>query len=225
MKLIALNGSPRKGWNTERLLRKAMEGAEALGAETELIQLYDQEFKGCVSCFACKVKGSKTGGLCAHRDALRPILEKCLAADAIVIGSPVYFDYPTAQTRAFLERFLFPLDTYMVKDGVRQKVLDKVIPSAFIFTMNCPEHFMDKADYRTILQHNEGNTRRLLGCCETLYSCDTYQYQDYSKMDCNMFDEGKKAAHRDAQFPVDLEQAYQLGQRLMQKALDESGKR
>jgi multimeric flavodoxin WrbA len=53
MKLIALNGSPRKGWNTERLLRKAMEGAETLGAETELIQLYDQAFKGCVSCFAC----------------------------------------------------------------------------------------------------------------------------------------------------------------------------
>jgi hypothetical protein len=43
-------------------------------------------------------------------------------------------------------------------------------------------------------------------------------------MDCNMFDEVKKAAHRDAQFPVDLEQAYQLGQRLVQKALDESGK-
>jgi hypothetical protein len=223
MKLIALNGSPRKGWNTERLLRKAMKGAETLGAETELIQLYDQEFKGCISCFACKVKGSKTNGLCAYRDALRPILEKCLEADAIVIGSPVYFDYPTAQTRAFLERFLFPLDTYMVEDGIRQKVLEKVIPSAFIFTMNCPEDFMDKVDYRTILQHNEGNTRRLLGYCETLYSCDTYQYQDYSKMDCNMFDEAKKAAHRDAQFPVDLEQAYQLGQRLIQKVMADNG--
>jgi hypothetical protein len=223
MKLIALNGSPRKGWNTERLLRKVMEGAETLGAETELIQLYDQEFKGCISCFACKVKGSKTNGLCAYRDALRPILEKCLEADAIVIGSPVYFDYPTAQTRAFLERFLFPLDTYMVEDGIRQKVLEKVIPSAFIFTMNCPEDFMDKVDYRTILQHNEGNTRRLLGYCETLYSCDTYQYQDYSKMDCNMFDEAKKAAHRDAQFPVDLEQAYQLGQRLIQKVMADNG--
>jgi multimeric flavodoxin WrbA len=223
MKLIALNGSPRKGWNTEQLLRKTMEGAQALGMETELIPLYQQAFKGCVSCFACKVKGSTTNGLCAYRDALRPILEKCLKADAIVIGSPVYFDYPTAQTRAFLERFLFPLDTYMVKDGVRQKVLEKVIPSAFIFTMNCPENFMDKADYRTILQHNEGNTGRLLGYCETLYSCDTYQYQDYSKMDCNMFDEKRKAAHRDAQFPVDLENAYQLGKRLAQKALAQPG--
>jgi multimeric flavodoxin WrbA len=64
-----------------------------------------------------KSNGSRTNGLCAYRDALRPILEKCQKADAIVIGSPVYFDYPTAQTRAFLERFLFPLDTYMVKEG------------------------------------------------------------------------------------------------------------
>jgi multimeric flavodoxin WrbA len=224
MKLIALNGSPRKGWNTEQLLQKTMDGARSLGADTELIQLYGQEYKGCVSCFACKVKGSKTNGLCAHRDALRPILEKCLEADAIVIGSPVYFDYPTAQTRAFLERFLFPLDTYMVKDGVRQKVLDKVIPSAFIFTMNCPEDFMDQADYTTILAHNEGNTKRLLGYCETLYSCDTYQYKDYSKMDCDMFDEKKKAQHKEEQFPIDLETAYELGKRLIQKVIENNGK-
>jgi multimeric flavodoxin WrbA len=218
MNVVAVNGSPRKGWNTEKLLQKALEGAKEMGAETQLLQLYDNEFKGCISCFACKVKGSRTNGLCAYRDALRPVLEKCLKADAIVIGSPVYFDYPTAQTRAFIERFLFPLDTYMVKDGVRQKILDKTIPSAYIFTMNCPEDFMDKVDYRTILEHNESNTKRLLGHCETLYSCDTYQYGDYSKMDCNMFDEKEKAQQREKQFPIDMEKAYELGKRLTQMA-------
>jgi multimeric flavodoxin WrbA len=216
-KVIALNGSPRKGWNTEQLLQQALAGAAAAGAETELIQLYDQEFKGCVSCFACKVKGSKTNGLCAHRDALRPILEKCLQADAIIIGSPVYFDYPTAQMRAFFERFLFPLDTYLVENGVRQRFLTKTIPSAFIFTMNCPESRMPKADYDTILEHNERNAARVLGYSETLYSCDTYQYTDYSRMDCNLFDETKKAEHRDAQFPKDKQAAYELGARLVQK--------
>jgi hypothetical protein len=115
------------------------------------------------------------------------------------------------------------LDTYIVKDGVRQKVLDKVVPAAFIFTMNCPEDFMDQVDYRTILGHNEANTGRLLGYCETLYSCDTYQYQDYDKMDCNMFEEKKKAAHREKQFPRDLENAYQLGRRLIQKAMENNG--
>jgi multimeric flavodoxin WrbA len=218
MKVIALNGSPRKGWNTQQLLQRALDGAEELGAETELVQLYDWTFQGCVSCFACKVKGSKTNGLCAHRDDLRPILEQCRNADALIIGSPVYFDYPTAQTRAFLERFLFPLDTYLVVDGVRQKVLDKTIPSAFIFPMNCPEDFMAEVDYPTILAHNESNTARLLGYCETLYVCDTYQYQDYSKMDCNLFSEEEKARQRAHQFPIDLENAYELGKRLVRKA-------
>jgi hypothetical protein len=42
-------------------------------------------------------------------------------------------------------------------------------------------------------------------------------------MDCNMFDEGKKAAHREKQFPIDMENAYQLGQRLIQKAVGNNG--
>lgn len=218
MKMVALNGSPRKGWNTEKLVQSAIDGAKTLGAETELIQLYDQEFKGCMSCFACKVKGSKTNGLCAYKDALRPILENCLGADAVIIGSPIYFDYPTSQTRGFLERFLFPLDRYIIKDGVRQKVLDKVIPTAFIFTMNCPDWFMEKVDYPTILKHNESNAGRLLGYSETLYSCDTYQYKDYSRMDNNMFDEIKKAKHRDKQFPIDIQNAFEMGQRLVLKS-------
>ncbi|MDE6680718.1 MAG: flavodoxin family protein [Muribaculaceae bacterium] len=124
MKILGINGSPRKQWNTATLVGKALEGAASTGAETEMINLYSQQFKGCVSCFACKRKGSKTHGLCAVRDAL--ILEKALEADAIVIGSPVYFSYPTAYTRAFIERFLFPLDSYLYEDGIRQRILDRI---------------------------------------------------------------------------------------------------
>lgn len=50
MKLLALNGSPRKTWNTAALLNRALEGAASQGAETELIHLYDLSYKGCVSC-------------------------------------------------------------------------------------------------------------------------------------------------------------------------------
>ena len=59
------------------MLQSALEGAKADGAETELINLYDYEYKGCVSCLACKRKGSKANGLCAYKDALSTILEKC----------------------------------------------------------------------------------------------------------------------------------------------------
>ena len=92
MKAMFVNGSPRKNWNTYKMLAGAMQGAQDAGAECELVNLYELEaFRGCISCFACKVKNSKTNGLCAVRDSLRPVLEKALACDVIVGGSPIYF--------------------------------------------------------------------------------------------------------------------------------------
>ena len=80
MKALFVNGSPRKNWNTHKMLESAMEGAGEARAETELAHLYDTAFKGCVSCFACKVKNSRTNGLCAFRDPLTPTLEKARIA-------------------------------------------------------------------------------------------------------------------------------------------------
>ena len=97
MKALFINGSPRKNFNTFKMLDSAIKGASDAGAETELINLYDFNFKGCVSCFACKLKNSKVNGngLCAFKDALTPILEKALSSDVIVMGTPIYFSYPT----------------------------------------------------------------------------------------------------------------------------------
>jgi len=54
MKVIAINGSPRKKWNTATLLEKTLDGAASRGADTELVHLYDLSYKGCISCFTCK---------------------------------------------------------------------------------------------------------------------------------------------------------------------------
>ena len=74
------NASPRKGWNTHKMLEAAKAGAEGAGAATELVSLYDIKFPGCKSCFACKLKNAKTNGVCAIRDDLRPILERARQA-------------------------------------------------------------------------------------------------------------------------------------------------
>ena len=63
MKAIAINGSPRKDWNTATLLKKSLEGAASVGAETKLIHLYDLSFKGCYSCFAWSSCGIPISGL------------------------------------------------------------------------------------------------------------------------------------------------------------------
>lgn len=76
MNVIAINVSPRKTWNTATLLEKALDGAKSVGADTELIHLYDLNFKGCTSCFACKIKNGKYIGHCAMKDDLSSVLEK-----------------------------------------------------------------------------------------------------------------------------------------------------
>jgi multimeric flavodoxin WrbA len=75
MKLMAFNGSPRKNWNTAMLLEKVLEGARSAGADTELIHLYDLNYKGCMSCFSCKKKTVRAMAG-AQRDELTPVLKQ-----------------------------------------------------------------------------------------------------------------------------------------------------
>jgi hypothetical protein len=84
--------------------------------------------------------------------------------------------------------------------------------------MNCPKDWMEKFNYPAILESNTETLKTVFGASETLYSCDTYQFVDYSRYDMNLFDEAAKRAHRDAQFPIDLANARALGNRLVEKA-------
>ena len=100
--VIIVNGSPRKSWNTATLLEHALKGAESIGAKTELVHLYDLDYKGCTSCFACKLKGGKSYGKCAMNDDLTLVLERIAEADALILGSPVYLGTATGEMRSFL---------------------------------------------------------------------------------------------------------------------------
>ena len=222
-KALFINGSPRKNMNTAKLLKQAMKGANNAGLETELLHIYDTSFKGCVSCFACKIKNSKCNGLCAFKDGLSPLLEKAYEADVIIIGTPVYFNSATAGTRAFLERLMFPIDTYMIDiNGKRLNIPHKPVKTAVIYDMNCPDFFMDQVNYRVLLGDLKHELERLFGYSELLYVNDTYQFSDYSRYDVNMFSEKSKKKHSDEQFPVDLKKAYELGKRLGLMAFEDT---
>lgn len=218
MKTIVINGSPRKNWNTDKALQSAAQGAKDAGAEVETIRLYDYAYKGCVSCFACKVKNSKTNGLCAYRDDLRPILEKVHEADVVIVGSPVYYNYPAGQVRSFLERWLFPVGSYVWEDGKQKVFREKVIPTGLIYTMNCPKDMMENWNYPAILSDTANTMKQIMGYNELLYICNTYQFNDYSRYEMNLFNEADKRAYRDEHFEKDLENAYELGKRLVEVA-------
>ncbi|BCG59767.1 flavodoxin family protein [Paenibacillus sp. URB8-2] len=211
MKVIAINGSPRKNRNTATLLQEALYGAQAHGAETKLVHLYDLNFKGCASCLSCKRKGSRLGGLCAMKDDLKEVLGEILACDALLLGSPIYFGNVTGEVRSFLERLLFPNLSY--NTGERSTFAGR-INSGFIYTMNVTEERMQEMNYESVFQSNRNLLQILGGDSEILLSCDTYQFTDYSKYEASKFDAVQKARVREEQFPVDCRKAFELGARL-----------
>lgn len=211
MNVIGINGSPRKQWNTATLVSKALEGAAAQGAATELFHLYDLNFKGCTSCFACKLRGGKSYGKCAMNDDLAPVLAKIATADALVIGSPIYFGTVTGETRSFLERLLFPYLTYTVPYGT---LFSGKIRTGFIYTMNVPEERSKEFGYEQVFATNERYVQMLLGSAETLCAYDTCQVDDYSKVVIESFDPVHKAKRRAEVLPLECQRAFTLGQRL-----------
>lgn len=212
MKVIGINGSPRKTWNTATLLEQALEGAASRGAETEIVHLYDLDFKGCISCFACKLRGGKSYGRCAVRDDLAPVLDAIAEADALVLGSPIYFGCVTGEMRSFLERLLFP---YLVYSNPTSSLFGRPLRTAFIYTMNAPEEYVEAIGYGQLFRGNE----QALGLIfrqpsESLCSFETLQFADYSKVVFSYADPEERKERRRTVFPRDCKKAFALGARL-----------
>lgn len=211
MKAIAINGSPRKQWNTATLLENALAGAASTGAQTELVHLYDLDFKGCISCFACKLKGGKSYGKCAMNDGLTPVLEKIADADVLILGSPIYFGTVSGEMRSCMERLLFP---YLVYARPPQSLFTRKLATAFIYTMNVSEATMQEYHYPVHIGLNESVLARTFGLAETLCAFETLQFEDYDKVVFDYFDPEERRQRHQTAFPGDCRKAYELGARL-----------
>jgi multimeric flavodoxin WrbA len=211
MKVLAINGSPRKNYNTAVLLKSVLDGAAQEGADAELIHLYDLNYKGCISCFSCKLRGGKSYGQCAMNDDLKPILKKVEEADALILGSPIYFGNVTGEMRSFLERLMFP---YLVYDENYSSLFKKKLPAGFIYTMNVNESRMKEVGYDYNGNLNEFLLKRIFGSSETLYVTDTCQFDDYSKYVVTAFDAAAKHKRHNDVFPEDCKKAFAMGARM-----------
>ena len=221
MKVIGINASPRKGWNDDILMRKALEGAVSEGAETEVINLYGLNYKGCYSCFACKRKGNTCNGLCAIKDDLRPVLEKILAADVLIVASPNYFGYPTGMLRSMVERLLYPSTSSQVENGrPKGSLMKKILPTGIIFTMNSTPELYGAMNYESTLGATTSNFQYVFGYAEQYNCFATKQFKDYSQMEADMFDAVEIEKRHETVFPVDEKNCYELGRRLIRKAVD-----
>jgi multimeric flavodoxin WrbA len=103
MKIIGISGSPRKG-NTEWMLRTLMEEAASNGAEVELLLLRKMDIRICRGCLTCEEGGKERKGVCKIKDDMAEVYPKLLAADAVVLATPAYFEMLSGLLKNFLDR-------------------------------------------------------------------------------------------------------------------------
>ncbi len=99
-KVLILSGSPRKGGNSDLLCDQFMLGAQAAGNPAEKIFLRDKKIDHCIACGACQ----DNGGQCVQQDDMAEILDKMIAADVIVMATPVYFYTMNGQMKTLIDR-------------------------------------------------------------------------------------------------------------------------
>lgn len=221
MKYYLLNGSPRKDKNTKKLLEAARDGIQDTLDElksdennmVEIIDLFSLNYKGCMSCFNCKLIDGPFYGQCPINDDLKDLLPKLWDSDGIIIASPIYFSDVTGQTRNLIERLSFPK---LVYGG--ESLQTRKIPSAFFLTMN-----IQKEIYYDYYPHLEPMIKAGLSVVtqepEILKAHNTVQFDDYSKYENYIFSEEEKLQYEKDNFPSTLEEAYNIGKEIVLKSI------
>lgn len=208
MYVIAFNASPRPEGATATLLGEALAGAASRGAETELVHLGRLKMKGCQACFSCKKRGGSSYGRCALKDGMTPLYAKMERADAVFLGSPVYFGTLSSAAKMFIER-LFPYFTY--KD--QSSIFPRKVPVGLICTLGA-EDLLEPV-FRPAMQWDQGMLSMLLGPAELLVSSDTLHVEDYSTIVADSIAArlDQKLEHRRTVFPQDRRKAFEMGAR------------
>lgn len=212
MKLIAICGSARKQGNTSKMLHQVIEGAKSVGAETEFVNLFDLNYKGCTSCYACKLKNSKSYGHCMQNDELKPLLERIEQSDVIVIGSPIYYGNLSGQMRSFTDRLLFQ---YLDYGGKGTGPKPKNFKTALITTMNGSNEDCIERGVKDTLNILTEIFSHTLGSCELLNLTNTVMFDDYSKYVYEMPDIEEKSNRVEKISTEDMKKTFDLGVRLI----------
>ena len=211
-KIIVIDGGPRKNFNTASILQKFAEGAMSVSDKVEVktVRLYGLDYKGCMSCMACKVKG-KASNVCKFKDALTPVLEEIAEADGLVLGSPIYFGDVTGQMRTFLERLAFPWLSY----NDYSLTAPKRMPVVLMETMNGLPERNNSQGYGSM----EYCIQTALGEPEHLIAYNTYQVKNYERFELASFSEEAKRQWRDEHWENDLQKAFDAGKQMAEKIL------
>ena len=135
-----------------------------------------------------------------------------MAADALILGSPIYVGDITGMIRSFIERLALIKISYSNKKSWHETAPKN---GALIYTMNGNKAQSKLFSY--IYMMNTGIPKKFGGHTYQLLSIDTYLFDDYSKFDATKFDEKKKEKIKETIFPKDCAKAYRIGKKLVVK--------
>ena len=135
MKILVLNGSPKRDKSdTMHITRAFLDGMNAAAPqETEIIDVIDKHIEYCTGCFACM----RNGGACIHDDDMRPILEKILESDLLILSFPLYCYGMPAPLKAVIDRVLPLSSMAMTKVGDRYEHVGQADFSRLRYLMIC----------------------------------------------------------------------------------------
>lgn len=220
MKVLAINGSFRKEGNTDIIIDKILEGANEVGIETEKVFVDELGIKSCQGCLECRKEG-----ICCQNDGLMDFVKKIEAADALVVGSPVYGNYMTGQLKVLLDRLMGVISRIAYVPGGGIKSITRLEPKkrniVSIFTAGAPTP--ECADdalklFRRMLGslNNGGFTEEIIAVGINAKGAIVFSKEEwmdvakkYGVQDTEAYAEKAMAKNREV-----LQKAYEIGKRL-----------
>jgi len=158
MKILAINGSPRKQGNTSNIIAAMLAGAESVGAETTQVRLHDIDLKGCMGCLTCR----QNPGVCKQQDDLSPYLEALKTCHGYVIGSPIYMYHVSGQMKIFVDRVY---SLYISRAGA-DGVYDSALPAGKTYALVTSQGHPDPERFKRSIKWLAGMTGSGLGAAE-----------------------------------------------------------
>lgn len=102
MKVILVNGSPRKSGNTNEVLEAMAKSFSECGVETEILWVGAKPLSGCISCYSCMQNGK-----CIFKDTVNDFVEKAKDADGFIFGTPVHYAAMSGSLTSFMDRAFY----------------------------------------------------------------------------------------------------------------------
>jgi multimeric flavodoxin WrbA len=198
MKYVYVNASPRKNMNTAKLLKTSADTLKKLGHDVQTFHLYDLNFTGCKSCFACKRTDKKSYGMCTLKDDIRDVLRCIKESDGLMIGSPIYFQDVPGEFRSFLERLLFQ---YFIYSKPPRSSFEGTKKVAMLYTMNIDEATYTANLTKSVVENLENKISFIYHAPVASYkSFGTNQLKSYEGIEYAYFDPKERLENAPTKF-------------------------